>query len=486
MASNGVSVFKGIPYAAPPVGPLRWKPPQPPAAWGGTKMATSFGNDCIQQTPVAGSQAPGISEDCLYLNVWTPSTTPGKLLPVDVWIYGGAYIGGSSADSLFNGTPYAQNGVVFVSFNYRTGVFGFFSHPGLVAESPHHSSGNYGLMDDLAALSWVKQNIAAFGGDPNQVTVQGESAGASSIQYLIASPLAKGLFRSAIMESVGIGWHPLQTEAQQEALGLTVGSNIATLRAMSAQQLAPYTFSDFIPTSLLVPSAGLYEPGGGYPDIDGYVLPTDERHAYANGTENHVAMIVGNNAQEGALFSDGFGITTLAGFQSYVQTQFGSLASQALALYPATTDAQGVSALADVVGDSNFALPAREHSRMMSQVVPNVYRYLFTKQAANNTALPPVTHGGELPYVFGQLSAQPGGPPVTYDATDQATSAAIMGEFINFIKTQNPNGGLVTNWPAYNTTDPYLQFGNAGNLPGTAWHNAQFDLDLQLLATCGC
>ena len=389
-----IEVFKGIPYAAPPVGTLRWREPQAPAPWTDKRDATRFGNDCAQLPWFVSSGQP-FSEDCLFINVWTPERARAARRPVLVWIYGGAFRGGSSAYAMYDGTALAREGVVVVSFNYRVGIFGFFAHPGLSAESAQHASGNYGLLDQLAALRWVRDNIASFGGDPNQVTVFGESAGAASIALLMTSPLAKGLFKGAIMQSPVLPVLPTQVAA--EAAGAKLGTDIAALRAMSTDELLAHT-DDFYATD---PATLVSVPT---PTLDGYVLPRQPRVAFRDGDVNRdVGVIVGYNADEGRMFIEPGQVKSVADYESWLRQGFGPHAAGILAANPATTTAEAAAAMSHVLGDSMFASAARRVARGNSVHNPRTFSYVFTRSMGG---VPPVpTHAEELPFVFGTFEA---------------------------------------------------------------------------------
>ncbi|MBC7469994.1 MAG: carboxylesterase family protein, partial [Ramlibacter sp.] len=303
---KAVNVFKGIPYAAPPVGPLRWKPPQPAAPWKNVRPALDFGPD-LPQTPNPRLRAPAQSEDCLYLNVWTPDGAAPGSLPVMVWIHGGGFVGGSGSDLLSDGALMAHRNVVVVGFNYRAGLFGFLAHPGLSRESPNHVSGNYGLLDQIAALHWVQRNIVAFGGDPQRVTAFGVSAGSASISLLLASPMGKGLFQQAILQSAGAA-RPLATLAEAEQAGTALGDDIDALRALPAQAL-------FENTSLLSPRVrGLTTPRLLRPIRDGWLLPEDERQVFKAHRLHAMPLLVGSNADEGSLLTRAWPIDSVASY----------------------------------------------------------------------------------------------------------------------------------------------------------------------------
>src|SRR5688572_18972708 len=316
-----VRVFKGVPFAAPPVGPLRWRPPQPVQSWSGVREASSFGPRCMQ----GQGTARDVSEDCLYLNVWTAAPSAAERRPVIVWSYGGSLRSGAGSQPQYDGEALARKGVVFVTYNYRLGPFGFFSHPELTRESPHKASGNYGLMDLIAALEWVKANISSFGGDPNRVTIMGESAGASLVSCLTTSPRAKGLFHRAIAQSTGctgtsrIG-SPLTTLAEAEREGqkqaVAMGAtSLAALRAMSADDI-------------------LRRGQGARVIVDGDTITEDWLPALARGAHNGVDLLLGSNKDEGTFPIFGVPEGTAQEFVARMKQRFGDLAPRFLALYP--------------------------------------------------------------------------------------------------------------------------------------------------------
>jgi para-nitrobenzyl esterase len=467
--AGDVTVFKGIPFAAPPVGPLRWREPQPPAPWSGVRPATHFGHDCMQ-TPYVISTGQAASEDCLTLNVWTPSPRASAKAPVMVFIYGGAFIGGSGAYPLYDGAALARQGVVVVNFNYRVGVFGFLAHPQLTAQSPHHTSGDYGLLDQIAALQWVKANIGAFGGDPAKVTILGESAGASSIAMLMTSPLAKGLFQRAIMQSTALS-SDMPDLATAEAAGLKLGANIQTLRATPADKLLAATFS-FAPHRSGI--AGLPFPT---PVVDGYVLPRQPAKAFARGEFANVPTLIGENAVEGRMFAPKPKDATLKAYHAWAAKTFGDLAPAFLKLYPAATDSEALAAMTAAYGDGEFGYATRLIARAVSRRQPHTYSYLFTYvQSGPEFDEPPPTHSQELPFVFDTLNqpafiAHP--PP---DESDRAMSQTMMAAWVRFAAKGDPNGPGLPAWPTYDAeSDPYLEFGLPLKI-GHAFHKPEIDL----------
>jgi carboxylesterase type B len=455
-----VRSFKGIPFAAPPVGALRWKPPQPAPHWSGVRDATAFGPECAQPAP------PGVpnSEDCLTLNVWTPAGA-GAHLPVMIYIYGGGYAVGAANSPTFDGTSLARHGVVLVTFNYRLNVFGFLAHPALTAESPDHTSGNYGLLDQVAMLHWVQTNAAAFGGDPHNVTIVGESAGAGSVSALMTMPRARGLFVRAIMESAPV-FRPETKLADAEAAGVTLaaGADLPTLRAMAPADLMkrippldPDTRSDIAITL--------------GPIVDNVVLP-DERIAYASGKETIVPIIVGNNVNEGSFFARGIPVKTLAMYDAALKKRFGAAAPQARAFYPATDDAGALNAEATIVGDMDINTGVRKMAIAMAKAGAPVYRYLFTRARAGK--LP--GHSDELPYVFNAPAVNGvGAPAPAFDATDNAVSETMETMWTQFAKTGNPNPPGTSAWPLYTVAgDRFIVFGDTVST-GTAFRTAELD-----------
>lgn len=436
--SSGIISFKGIPYAAAPVGALRWQAPQPAVKWTGNRTATQYGNTCWQGTafgPVDNSKA---SEDCLFLNVWTGAKSTTEKRPVMVWLHGGGFQFGTSGDPRWEGGNLAKKGVVVVSINYRLGVFGFLARQDLDAESGGKSSGMYGLLDQIAALHWVKTNIAAFGGDPNNITVFGESAGAHAVGMLLASPLAAGIFNKAIAES-GAFWETPQGVMRSHAavsqigaqLGVTMGAQtLADLRALPASQL------------MTDPTEPAYNPS-----VDGYVLTTDPYSRFAAGEQNDVPLLEGKNADEGTIFAATAGIPadTKDHFVAAATSAFGAAnINTFLQFYPATTDAAAQQSEVTLAGDLIIASQTWEMANLQLKTGKSpVYSYYFSQTSAYN---PLPIHVSEVPYVFQNLVANGHGAP---DATDTAVADAMSSYWTNFAKTGNPNGNGLPDWPAY-------------------------------------
>ncbi len=473
VTAHGITSFKGIPFAAPPVGNLRWRAPQPVTPWKGVKQADHFGPSCMQAPGPLVGVPPTMSENCLYLNVWTPARSAGERLPVMVWIYGGAFTGGSASMPVFDGTHFAQQGVVLVSLNYRVGVFGFLADRALDAESPHHVSGNYGLRDMIAALKWVRANIARFGGDPSRVTIFGESAGGIAVSMLAVSPPAKGLFQRAISESGGSVFAPpilgnargdgelFRPLASGEAAGrhflAKLGArDIAAARALSA---------DVIQKAAPPAPPGL--PPEIWPVFDGDVLPADGYVLYQAHRFNDVPILVGTNADEGRLFiAPG---KTPAQFETQIRAAFGNDASAILAAYPHATNAEAEQAARDFFRDAVFAWNTWEWARLQSEKGKGkAYLYYFDRRSPQAPLGP--THAAEIGYVFGYLesSGRLGlrGPP---GPADIALSDLMQSYWVNFAKTGDPNGAGLPVWPAFDTSSQRVMYldahAHAGPVP---------------------
>ena len=452
---NSLFVYKGIPFAAPPVGNLRWKAPQPVVAWNGVKQTVKFAPSPMQ----GGNPAAGKSEDCLYLNIWTPAKKVSEKLPVLVWIYGGGFSFGSTADPVHNGTHLAQKGVVLVSIAYRVNQLGFLATPELSAENENHVSGNYGLLDQIAGLKWIKNNIAAFGGDPDKVTIFGESAGAISVSMLCASPLAKGLFRGAISQSGG-SFGPTrpttypgenmktlaEAEKDGEAYMHKVGAaNLAALRAIPA---------DSLPLGM---------GGSGWPVVDGYVIPDDQHVLYENGKYNDVAVLIGYNSDEGLSFPVA---RTSSQFISSVQKRYGNFADALLQAYPLLKDNDNVipKTARDLSRDVAFGWHTWSWARLQSQTGKSkVFYYYFDQHPIYPAGSPQYGsgsyHGQDVAYVFMNLDKS--NPKTT--KSDLETSEIMGTYWTNFAKYGDPNGKDMLKWPAFKTDHEAVMY--LGNDP---------------------
>jgi para-nitrobenzyl esterase len=442
-ASGAISIYKGIPFAAPPVGDLRWKAPQPVKPWTQVKACIAFGPSPMQYKPVPFSMwteefliaKEPISEDCLYLNVWTPAKTASEKRPVLVWIYGGGFGSGGSSAPIYDGEAMAKKGIVFVSINYRVGIFGFFSHPELTKESGHQASGNYGLMDQIAALEWVRKNISAFGGDPEKVTIAGQSAGSMSVNCLVASPRTKGLFSGAIAESGAFftrnrGMTTLSSAEKQgmeTAVALGDGS-IASLRK--------------IPAAVLLQKA----KGSHGPVIDGYILPASIPGIFEAGRENHVNLLTGWNQDEGFL-SDG--IKNAADYRKDAEEKYGSDAKKFLGFYPGKTDAEAAESQLKISRDRTFGVQNYSWANLQARQSKNpvyVYRFIRKPPATGEYVKYGAFHTGEVPYAYDNLQFvnRPWQP------VDHQLAKIMSSYWANFASTGNPNGAGLPEWPAYN------------------------------------
>jgi para-nitrobenzyl esterase len=451
-----LDVFKGVPYAEPPVGAMRWKPPAPLPKWPGVRDASDFGPACIQiqsGPPSIYSEKPfPMSEDCLTLNVWAPAHSNNA--PVFFWIYGGALWGGAAREPLYDGTELARRGLVVVTINYRIGPLGWLAHPELSAESPDHVSGNYGLLDQIAALNWVKDNIAAFGGDSSNVTIAGESAGGLSVMYLMASPEARGLFSKAIAESAYMVSMPALKETafgtpSAESSGLKLAEalhapNIAALRAMDAEMLTKAA------------AAAQFLPFGA---MDGHVLPGQLVDIFDRGEQAHVPILAGFNSGE---------IRSLrilappvpasaAGYEKTIRASYGDLADSFLKLYPSTDMTESILA---TTRDALYGWTAERLVRKQTAVGQPSYLYLFDHgyPAADSAGLHGF-HASELPYVFGMLDRTgPMWPKIPATAEEGKLSNAMVDYWSSFAKSGKPQAANAPDWPAFDSTEAYMDF----------------------------
>ena len=450
---DGLTLYRGIPFAAAPVGDLRWRPPQPAPKWNGVRSASEYGPACMQSN-AAIANLPAPSEDCLFLNVWTPATHASERLPVMVWIHGGGFVAGTPAEQLYHGEWLAKKGVVVVSVSYRLGVFGFLAHPELSAESERHVSGNYGLLDMIAGLEWVRKNVAAFGGDPARVTIFGESAGAIAVSQLCASPLAKGLFRAAISESggsfgpvraaggIGENMQPLRSaERDGSAWAKTLGaSSLSDLRAMPAEKLL---------------AAAQRRRGLFWPVTDGWIIPDDQFRLYQAGRYNDVPVLIGYNSDEGATF----GVpTSQSAYVQSVHERYGQFADKILAAYPGGETPAAKKTARDLTRDTAFGWHTWSWARLQTQTGKKpVYLYYFDEHPSYPADSPRAgfgtPHSEELPYVFRQLREHNRPAPT---AADEAMSDMMRTYWTNFAKTGDPNGTALPRWPNFSQATPQM------------------------------
>ena len=455
VVADGVASFKGIPYAAPPVGSLRWRPPAAPAKWTGARDASAFGPACLATGDGFGA-GPNQSEDCLTLNVWTPAEHAGKTLPVMVWIHGGGFVGGASSARFYDGTSFARDGVVLVSLNYRLGRLGWFAHPALLKERGDH--GNYGLQDQIAALKWVRANAAAFGGDPKNVTVFGESAGGISVNFLMISPEARGLFDKAIAESsFGRFDAPPIASMAQAGSAYMASAGISGDGADAAAKMRALDAKD-----VLKPAAGLDAADAPRPMIDGATIRERTDDGFAKGDQVKVPYILGGNSFEASLFAKnvlanpGALVAGVKGDRDAVLKTFG--------------DGDQTKAAFNIMTANLISEPDRALARDEAKAGAPTWRYFFAYvQEAQRAAVPGAGHGSELSYVFETLPTAPvqyGGRTLpAASAGDQAVSKAMHAYWVAFAKTGSPGSAGGTPWPRYDAaTDPVLVFTPAGSV----------------------
>jgi para-nitrobenzyl esterase len=434
-ASPEVRVYKGIPFATPPVGKLRWHPPETLVRWDGVRSGAEFGPICMQAAGGRGGAPVKMSEDCLYLNVWTAAQAAGERRPVLVWLHPGGFTGGSGSAPGFDGENLAKKGLVVVTINYRLGIFGFFAHPQLTQESDRHASGNYGLMDQVAALEWVQRNIAAFGGDPRRVTIDGDSAGAMSVGDLMISPQAKGLFQRAIAESGGPGGlsiNPMRKLADAEQGGVKAAES---LNAKSLDELRAK------------PAEEVMKARGGQPIIDGWFIPDDPGNVFAEGRQNDVPLLVGSNKDEGTFFLQK---APADRFLENSRRRFGDLADTFFKLYPAGSDDEAFqSQLAAFRDELGWVM--RQWAAFQTRTGKSkAYLYYFTHEPPAPEASPRggrgsgATHGAEAQYVFENLA-----PNRPWTDLDRQLADTISSYWVAFATTGDPNAKGLPRWPAF-------------------------------------
>ncbi|MGJ5816507.1 carboxylesterase/lipase family protein [Paludibaculum fermentans] len=462
---EGVRSFKGIPFGQPPVGDLRWREPQPVKNWKGVRKADEFGPRCMQRSGPGGDywfRSNGMSEDCLYLNVWTSAKSSKEKLPVLFYVFGGGFQNGDGSEPRYDGGNMASKGMVAVSINYRTNIFGFFAHPELTRESTHHAAGNYGLLDQVAALQWVKKNIAAFGGDPERITIAGESAGSISVSALMASPLSKDLMAGAIGESgamiSSLPPQPLAAAEQNGAkFGAAVGAGtLAALRAMTAEQVQ----------ESLTKTQG-FRFGA---TLDGYFLPKPLVAIFEAGEQAKIPLLAGSNTQEqSARFVLGRGEATPETLANAITKLYGDRADAVLKAYAAKTTDEVYEAARHLASARFISHGTWKWTELqMKTGTKPVYRYLYARPRPAYLGMPGqpppaapaglpggpqgAVHSAEIQYAMGNLDLD---KRYSWEPADYEVSKQMQAYFVNFIKTANPNGAGLPNWPAYNSNDNF-------------------------------
>lgn len=455
---DGLAVYKAIPYAAPPIGNLRWRAPQPALPWDGVRKCDKFGPMPPQPTR-PGRTAEMMDEDCLYLGIATPAKSAAEKLPVMVWIHGGGYVDGHYAGDLWKSL--AQRGVVIVSVEYRTGALGFMAHPELTKENKEGHSGNYGILDQIFALQWVQRNIAQFGGDPQKVTIFGESAGAISCSILCASPLARGLFRACISHSGG-SFAPWSD--QPRSLGLDASQKGAESQGLAFQKhLKKKNLKQLRQMDAMLLCDGNVGFSGFWPCVDGYVICDDQYRLYERGEYNDVPVIVMTNSDEGVLFAPRD--MTAENYQKTVKGIFGSWADEALKYYPGATDDEAWHGFADAFRDMGFAWPSFAWTNLQSKTGKSPAYAAFLAQPSTMSFCPDprrrgVAHADDIMYINGHFLNQPEKYPA-----ESAVSEIIMQYWINFATNCNPNGKGLPYWPSFKADEPTtMQFSNGASL----------------------
>jgi para-nitrobenzyl esterase len=449
VALGALIVYKGVPFAAPPVGERRWRPPQPVTAWSGIREADRYAPACMQSM---GAPPGGTSEDCLYLNVWTTAKSGDERLPVLVWIYGGGFNAGATSVPVHDGAKLARRGVVLVTVAYRVGDLGFLAHPELSAESPRRVSGNYGLLDMIAALQWIRRNIAAFGGNPKRVTIFGESAGGIAVSMLSASPLARGLFHGAISQSGGSFGPSSRSPVPGENMRLLADaepSGLALAKAAGAHSLKELRG---VPADKLL-DARRSQGGLAWPIVDGWVIPDDQHRLYEAGRFNDTPVLVGYNSDEGLSFTR---TRKPEEYVAGVRQRYGPFADRLLQAYPTAADAVSKTAR-DLMRDSAFGWHTWVWARLQStHGKGKAFYYYFDQHPERVPGTPEADHGAphgvDVPYVFENLDVR----DRRATADDRRISEAMAAYWTNFAKHGDPNGGGLPAWPAFSDRNPVV------------------------------
>ena len=459
-----VIIYKGVPFAAPPVGELRWRPPQPVKPWNAVRKADAFGPGCMQSSPPPTSPGRGgtYSEDCLYLNVWRPAEAKGPL-PVMVWFYGGGFSGGSAGWDLFDSSALARHGVMVVTFNYRLGALGFLAHPELTRDSGHHASGNYGLMDAIAALRWVKRNAAALGGDPGRVTVFGQSAGSMLINDLLVSPEARGLISGAIGES-SAAMGPLDSQAPSAIYSL------AAMEKAGADYAAKLGAPSLAQLRRLPPEKFLPAPPFTQPIVDGWIVPAAPHDAFAAGRQSDVPTLIGSNAQE-ANFPSIQPPAKVENLTGFMTSSFGPFGPRLLKAYPFSTDEEAWRAKVDFLTDLGGRWQVWSWARLQARTgkAPVFYYQFEQPEPLKDEALAArigTPHGSEMLFVFQDERL----PNWDWAPKDRALAEQMARYWTNFAKRGDPNGSGAPQWPRFTLQTPEVMLLKtdpvAGALPG--------------------
>lgn len=478
VAADGVIAFKGVPFAAPPVGDRRWRPPQPVPHWSGTRSAAEYGHDCMQ-LPFPSDAAPlgtKPDEDCLVLNVWRPRAKSAHKLPVLVWIYGGGWVNGGSSPSVYDGSQFAKGGVVFVSFNYRLGRFGFFAFPALTKEDPNGLQGNYGYMDQIEALKWIQRNIAAFGGDPSQVTIFGESSGGFAVHMLLNTPLSKGLFERAMIESGGGrgagGSSHLREAVDGKPSAESIGVAFAKSQGIDGDGPAALARLRGLPAEAIVNGlnmASMFQQAGTYsgPIIDGKIVTEDLTSSYLAGKQYRVPVIVGSNGMD-------IGFTT-ARTETELFAPFGLHAREAEDAYDPEHTGNLKLIGQKVAGDAFMVEPARFVAQTLSSDGQPVWEYRFSYVADSMRGQwPDAPHASEIPYVFDTVKQRYGAALTPADAQ---TARVMHAYWLQFARTGDPNGAGLPRWPAYHAkSDALMDFTDNGPVSKADPRKARLDL----------
>ncbi len=454
---DGIKVYKGIPFAAPPVNDLRWKAPQKTEGWKGIRKAFKYGPACQQpdMSKLTMRKYETISEDCLYLNVWTPAGSVDEKLPVMVWFHGGAFMVGTASDDYYDGQDLARRGVIVVTVNYRLGPFGFLAHPLLSKESEHSVSGNYGLLDQIIALKWVRDNIAAFGGDPGRVTIFGESGGGRSVAHLMVAPMAKGLFHRGIMQSSTVyrAIHHLRESWYGRPAMETVGKNVSGKLGCNKASDPLACMRKKSPEEILAVSnaslAGVSSSKKGTPYepiVDGWLIPDDPSDLFDAGKQHNIPLIIGSNADEGTLFIQKMSFWRIRKIRKIIEIAFPDHYEEVLKVFPFKWPKEAKEAMNRITGDVGTTAPVRRTLRNMEKVEANAWQYFFSHRRSDYLGKKfGAYHGSEIRFVFNSLDRSKG----RVEDVDRRVSDIMSEYWVRFAATGTPNGNGLPDWPPY-------------------------------------